>query len=222
MGFRARDRDNGGQARVEHPNLPGPGRRQRRPGDGLTLEDKLVASIEINGGNVVYEILGNSGDLIALTPGGRFVRGPGLGHWPKPSPTAGIGCCVGSAELRRIRRAVLRAERVAHACRNAACPGDQTRLRSVHPGRRLRRRKGFDADHDALPRTRREAGGVEHRRRHLRLVRPGLLLHRPEYSRGARYRNGRRGEGAGMERRSKRTRPTSSGSSISTRTSSSS
>ena len=31
-------------------------------------------SIEINGGNVVYEILGNTGDFIALTPGGRFSK----------------------------------------------------------------------------------------------------------------------------------------------------
>jgi pimeloyl-ACP methyl ester carboxylesterase len=38
-----------------------------------------VASIDINGGNVVYEILGKSGDLIALTPGGRFSKEiPGL------------------------------------------------------------------------------------------------------------------------------------------------
>ena len=38
-----------------------------------------MASIEINGGNVVYEILGKSGDLIALTPGGRFSKEiPGL------------------------------------------------------------------------------------------------------------------------------------------------
>jgi 2-hydroxy-6-oxonona-2,4-dienedioate hydrolase len=38
-----------------------------------------VASKEINGGNVVYEILGKSGDLIALTPGGRFsMEIPGL------------------------------------------------------------------------------------------------------------------------------------------------
>lgn len=35
--------------------------------------------IEINGGNVVYEILGKSGDFIALTPGGRFSKDiPGL------------------------------------------------------------------------------------------------------------------------------------------------
>lgn len=36
-------------------------------------------SIEINGGNVVYEILGKQGDFIALTPGGRFSKDiPGL------------------------------------------------------------------------------------------------------------------------------------------------
>lgn len=31
-------------------------------------------SIEINGGNVVYEILGEEGDFIVLTPGGRFSK----------------------------------------------------------------------------------------------------------------------------------------------------
>lgn len=36
-------------------------------------------SIEINGGNVVYEILGDTGEFIALTPGGRFSKDiPGL------------------------------------------------------------------------------------------------------------------------------------------------
>jgi 2-hydroxy-6-oxonona-2,4-dienedioate hydrolase len=36
-------------------------------------------SIEIKGGNVVYEILGKTGDFIALTPGGRFSKDiPGL------------------------------------------------------------------------------------------------------------------------------------------------
>jgi 2-hydroxy-6-oxonona-2,4-dienedioate hydrolase len=35
--------------------------------------------IEINGGNVVYEILGKQGDFIVLTPGGRFSKDiPGL------------------------------------------------------------------------------------------------------------------------------------------------
>src|SRR6201989_2852400 len=34
---------------------------------------------EVNGGNVVYEILGKTGDFIALTPGGRFSKDiPGL------------------------------------------------------------------------------------------------------------------------------------------------
>src|SRR4051812_13942823 len=38
-----------------------------------------VEQIEINGGNVVYEILGDAGDFIALTPGGRFSKDiPGL------------------------------------------------------------------------------------------------------------------------------------------------
>ncbi len=31
-----------------------------------------MATIDINGGTVVYEILGSTGDLIVLTPGGRF------------------------------------------------------------------------------------------------------------------------------------------------------
>jgi pimeloyl-ACP methyl ester carboxylesterase len=36
-------------------------------------------TIEINGGNVVYEILGTTGDFIVLTPGGRFSKDiPGL------------------------------------------------------------------------------------------------------------------------------------------------
>lgn len=35
--------------------------------------------IEVNGGNVVYEILGSEGDFIAVTPGGRFGKDvPGL------------------------------------------------------------------------------------------------------------------------------------------------
>jgi len=36
-------------------------------------------TFEVNGGNVVYEILGKEGDFIALTPGGRFSKDiPGL------------------------------------------------------------------------------------------------------------------------------------------------
>jgi 2-hydroxy-6-oxonona-2,4-dienedioate hydrolase len=38
-----------------------------------------LPSVEVNGGNVVYEILGESGELIVLTPGGRFSKEiPGL------------------------------------------------------------------------------------------------------------------------------------------------
>ena len=38
-----------------------------------------MPSLEINGGNVVYEILGDAADLIVLTPGGRFGKEiPGL------------------------------------------------------------------------------------------------------------------------------------------------
>ncbi len=38
-----------------------------------------MAALEVNGGDVVYEILGESGDLITLTPGGRFGKDvPGL------------------------------------------------------------------------------------------------------------------------------------------------
>src|SRR3984885_6836222 len=79
MGFRAGERHHRGQARVEHPHLSGACRRQRRSGDGVTVQENRVSSIEVNGGNVVYEVLGESGDLIALTPGGRFSKEiPGL------------------------------------------------------------------------------------------------------------------------------------------------
>jgi 2-hydroxy-6-oxonona-2,4-dienedioate hydrolase len=38
-----------------------------------------VPTLSVNGGNVVYEIIGSSGDLIVLTPGGRFGKDiPGL------------------------------------------------------------------------------------------------------------------------------------------------
>ncbi|MGW0173712.1 alpha/beta fold hydrolase [Rhodococcus sp. NPDC003322] len=38
-----------------------------------------MPSVEVNGGNVVYEILGTSGKLVVLTPGGRFgMDVPGL------------------------------------------------------------------------------------------------------------------------------------------------
>ena len=39
----------------------------------LKLKDGEKA-FEVNGGNVVYEILGKAGDFIALTPGGRYSK----------------------------------------------------------------------------------------------------------------------------------------------------
>jgi pimeloyl-ACP methyl ester carboxylesterase len=51
-------------------------KRPESPGPALRRGEK---TIEINGGNVVYEILGKTGDFIALTPGGRFSKDiPGL------------------------------------------------------------------------------------------------------------------------------------------------
>ena len=40
-------------------------------GPALRDDEKVI---EINGGNVVYEILGDSGEFIALTPGGRYSK----------------------------------------------------------------------------------------------------------------------------------------------------
>lgn len=46
------------------------------PGPELKRGERCI---EINGGNVVYEILGKQGDFIVLTPGGRFSKDvPGL------------------------------------------------------------------------------------------------------------------------------------------------
>ena len=79
-------------------------------------------SIEINGGNVVYEILGKTGRL-HCTDARRPIQ---QGH---PGPKASgrragqgrlPGAAVGSAQLRQVRRAVLRAERIPHARRNTA------------------------------------------------------------------------------------------------------
>jgi pimeloyl-ACP methyl ester carboxylesterase len=48
----------------------------QKTGPKLTPDEK---TFEHNGGNVVYEILGNEGEFIALTPGGRFSKDiPGL------------------------------------------------------------------------------------------------------------------------------------------------
>src|ERR1700704_3525530 len=87
---------------MEHPHLSGAGGRKRRTGDGMTAktsasEDRSEERartgasgsramttplkpahggkiFEANCGNVVYEILGETGDFIALTPGGRYSK----------------------------------------------------------------------------------------------------------------------------------------------------
>src|SRR5262249_18825378 len=77
VGFRAGHGHHRGQARMEYPDLSGPRSRQRCAGAGVMTPDEKI--IEINGGNVVYEILGKTGDFIVLTPGGRFSKDvPGL------------------------------------------------------------------------------------------------------------------------------------------------
>ena len=72
-----------------------------------------MPSLSINGGNVVYEILGDSGDFIVLTPVAGSARtfracavGAGAGRRRPPRPV------VGPAELRRVRCAVLRSDRI--------------------------------------------------------------------------------------------------------------
>src|SRR5689334_17760318 len=66
---------------MEHPYLSGSNRRQRCAGDGVTPTESTGPTLkrgektfEVNGGNVVYEILGKDGEFIALTPGGRFSK----------------------------------------------------------------------------------------------------------------------------------------------------
>src|ERR1700751_2414721 len=65
---------------MEHPHLSGAGGRKRCDGASMTTTEtgpKLKRGekqFEVNGGNVVYEILGETGDFIALTPGGRYSK----------------------------------------------------------------------------------------------------------------------------------------------------
>ena len=50
-----------------------------------------MPALAINGGDVVYEILGVTGDLIVLTPGGRFGKDiPGADVHGDPLPHQGI------------------------------------------------------------------------------------------------------------------------------------
>lgn len=63
---------------MREPSLQGNRMTESTKGAAIHLENG-EQSIEINGGDVVYEILGTTGEYIALTPGGRFSKDiPGL------------------------------------------------------------------------------------------------------------------------------------------------
>ena len=145
-----------------------------------------MSSIEVNGGNVVYEILGDSGDLIALTPGGRFSKEiPGLrplaealvdgGYrvllWDRPNCGASDVQFYGQSESH------MRAETLHKLVTSLGFE------RCILAG-------GSGGARDSMlttmlyPEMVDQARGVEHRRRHLRHLRAGLLLHRPKHSRG--------------------------------------
>ena len=102
-----------------------------------------------------------------------------------------------------------------------AAADHQARHRAVHHRGWLRRRAGLDDHHDALPGTGHEAGGVEHRRRRLRLVRARRPLHHAEHPGGPRdghqgaaarrrVEGTHRGESGERGRASWRSTPTSS------------
>ena len=143
---------------------------------------------EVNGGNVVYEILGKEGDFIALTPGGRFSKdieglrplaqalvkgGYRVLLWDRPN------CGKSDVQFYGQSESHMRAETL-HAADHRA------RHRAVHHRGRFGWSPRLDADHDALPGDRAKAGGVEHRRRGVRVVRAGCPLHRAEHPRGPR------------------------------------
>ena len=231
MGFRTGDGHDRGQARVEYPDLSRPDRRQRCDGAGMTSTASSALKLkrgektfEYNGGRVVYEILGKEGEFIALTPGGPLQQGH---PWPAAAG-AGVGQgrlprpAVGPTELRQVGRAVLRQERIPYARRDSARVDHRARHRAVHHRGRFGRGARLHADHDALPGDRAKTGGVEHRRRGLRLVRARRTLRGAEHPRGQgrgdRRPTARRPSGRNA---SPRTRTTRRASARSTSTSSS-
>ena len=110
-----------------------------------------------------------------LTPGGRYSKDieglrPLADRWSGRLPRA----AVGPAQLRKVRPAVLRSERIPHACRHAARPDHRTGHRPVHHRRRIRRARTRSRPRSCIP-GRHQAGGVEHRRRRLDGSFVGLL-----------------------------------------------
>ena len=129
-------------------------------------------AIEINGGNVVYEILGDTGDFIALTPGGRFSKDiPGLrplaqalvdgGYrvllWDRPN------CGKSDVQFYGQSESHMRAETL------------QALITKLGIGPCIIAGGSGGARDSMLttmlyPRNRHQAGGVEHRRRRVRNV----------------------------------------------------
>ena len=95
-------------------------------------------TIEINGGNVVYEILGETGDFIVLTPGGRFSKDiPGL----RPLAEALVGggyrvllwdrpnCGASDVQFYGQSESHMRAETLYHLLKEGTVGAAQYRLR---------------------------------------------------------------------------------------------
>ena len=115
----------------------------------MTPDEK---TIEINGGNVVYEILGETGISSYLTPGGRFSKDvPGLRPLAEALVNGGYRVLLWDRpNCGRIRRPVLRAERIPHAGRDAACVCRQGSASGHASSPAAPVAPGLDADHDAL------------------------------------------------------------------------
>ena len=161
-----------------------------------------MSSIEVNGGNVVYEILGDSGDLIALTPGGRFSKEiPGLRPLAEALAAGGYrvllwdrpNCGASDVQFYGQSESHMRAETLHRLVTGLGFE------RCILAG-------GSGGARDSMLTTMLYPELVE------KLVVwnivggiygsfvLGSYLHRPQHSRGARYRNGRRDQSAGVGR----------------------
>ena len=130
------------------------------------------SEIEVNGGIVVYEFVGpEDGEVVVITPGRPLQQG--LRRHPRARRRAGrgrqAGPALGPSQLRPVRRPVLRSLRVPHAGRDAGLDGAAARDRTGRRGRRFGRRSRLDHLHDDVARSRAQARGVAHRRRHVQL-----------------------------------------------------
>ena len=78
-----------------------------------------TATSEINGLSLAYEVIGESGQPWAITPGGRFTKeSPGVRELAETLAAHGQqGADLGPAELRRVRRVLRGFVGVRHAGR---------------------------------------------------------------------------------------------------------